>query len=1234
MPRAIHITVLRNHYPAIWVLVCWLGIQAALIPSTSGSRHPANTADSANFAVYPAAALEMSSEASVKSEAGIQSSLARLPLHFEANLGQAEERFSFISRAGGYELLLGNAEATLVLTHLQRSDLGLPDKKSDGSSAVPERPQSQVRNIKQSVLRMKLIGANASARILGLEPLPVKSNYFIGNDPRKWRTEVPSYARVKYEEVYPGIDLVFYGNQRQLEYDFIVAPGATPEGILLKFEGADRISVGATGDLILETPAGRILQHNPTVYQEIDGTRQKIECHFAIERNGENGQVGFKVGSYDSTRPLVIDPVVAYSTFLGGSNQHDLGNDVAIDPHGNVYITGVTYSPDFPVASALQPTRQGSPFGDAFVAKLNPTGTALIYSTYLGGGYVDEASRIAVDKSGNAYVIGRSGSADFPTTAGSLQPLKTTLFDQFIAKISPDGGTLSYSTYLKGVESLNDVAVDRIGNTYLTGLANSVDFSTTAGAFQTNGRSNLDAFVAKLNSSGNSMVYSTFLGGSNVDIGVSLTVDNNDHAYVTGYTHSLNFPTTSLAFQPIAPMKIENLDGSDVFVTRLNADGSSLIYSTFLAGNGMDKGLGISIDPSGNAYITGATNSLDFPTTPETLQTKFSGGLLKSNNGGAKWGSTLGLLSPNITSLAISPPMPSTVYAATDAGVFKSTDRGSHWVPLKLMGFRANVLAADPVNPLVVYAGGFAPSVNRSTDGGMTWQPASDGLPRDFRVLSFLIDQNEPSILYAGGAGFFNTSQPAALPTGDVQLQPPPPLLKNLFTSTDAGRTWVEIHLPSFPPVPVTVLSQDPKTNSLYASSAGLLHKSRDRGVSWRRLDLNEGVMAVAIDPAHSATVYAGTLNGLFKSSDGGERWTAMSTGLPPETQVNVVAIDPETPVTIFAGTDDGVFKSTDAATSWAATLIGGDIQALALDPAQTGRVFVAVRDFSDAFLTKLSPTGGSVVYSTFLGGRSEDSGFGIAVSAAGSAYVTGRTFSTNYPTLAAVQPNREPGTPYTAFITKLNASGDALAYSTYLGGGQSVQGSGTTANGIALAMSGIVYIAGDTYSPDFPTVNALQPGFGGGDSDCFLTKFVEPRIDQVSPQGKNLIVSGEFFDPNAVVLLDGKARNTTPDVSSPTKTLIATKAGKKIKPGKTVTIQVRNSNGEVSEPFLFAPGGPGIASRGLRIEVSRVAGLHACLPFAEIRRFEARYWQSRVCTVAEPLAGRADCLNLRALQL
>jgi hypothetical protein len=215
-----------------------------------------------------------------------------------------------------------------------------------------------------------------------------------------------------------------------------------------------------------------------------------------------------------------------------------------------------------------------------------------------------------------------------------------------------------------------------------------------------------------------------------------------------------------------------------------------------------------------------------------------------------------------------------------------------------------------------------------------------------------------------------------------------------------------------------------------------------------------------------------------------------------------------------------------------------------------------------------------------------------------------------------------------------VNAAGDAFVYSTFLGGGQSVRHVGTTAHGIALGTSGVVYIVGYTASPDFPTLNALQPGFGGGNSDCFLTKFVEPRIDQVSVQGKNLIVRGEFFDPNAAVLTDGKVRNTTPDVSSPTKTLIANKAGKKIKPGKTVTIQVRNSNGEVSEPFLFAPGGPGIASRGIRIEVSRVAGLHACLPFAEIRRFETRYWQSRACTVAGPFAGHNDSLNPRALQL
>ena len=472
---------------------------------------------------------------------------------------------------------------------------------------------------------MKLIDANPTPRVTGIEELSGRSNYFIGNDPAKWRTNVPTYSKVEYRDVYPGVSLVYYGNQQQLEYDLVVAPGADPSTIGLSFVGADRLEVDGDGDLVLHTAAGTIRQRKPVIYQEISGVRKEISGGYVFK--GEH-QVGFKVAAYDASQPLVIDPVLSYSTYLGGSAD-DQGLGIAVDAAGNTYVTGATNSTNFPKTAGVFDTTFGGGicFGssclDVFVTKLDPTGSALLYSTYLGGTGNDIGFGIAVDGAGNAYVTGFTNSSNFPTTAGAFQTSFGGFDDAFVTKLDPTGSVLLYSTYLRGsgFDFGNGIAVDATGNAYVTGTTLSTDFPTTPGAFQPARRGGVgaDAFVTKLNPTGSALVYSTFLGGTGGNFGSAIAVDTAGSAYVAGGTTATNFPTTVGAFQT-------SFGGNRrAFVTKLDPNGAALVYSTFLARTGSDNGSAIAVDAAGSAYVTGATGSIDFPTTAGAFQTPRQG---------------------------------------------------------------------------------------------------------------------------------------------------------------------------------------------------------------------------------------------------------------------------------------------------------------------------------------------------------------------------------------------------------------------------------------------------------------------------------------------------------------------------------------------------------------------------------------------------------------------------------
>lgn len=554
-------------------------------------------------------------QAVVAKQAGGQADYGKLPLHFEPNVGQADGQAKFMARGKGYSLSLAPAEAVLTVGEWQRNLKISAPLLPARFNYVSSSPVHQVR--------IKLLNASANARISGLERLPGKTNYLFGNDPGKWRTGIPTYARVQCDDIYPGVTMVYYGNQRRLEYDFIVAPGTRPEQIAIGIEGADEIDLDGEGNLLLHI-GGRILkQHPPIIYQEVDGIRREVRGGYLLAGNQiQPWQVRFQIAEYDASRPLVIDPILSlsYSSYLGGSGD-DLATDIALDSSGNAYITGVTTSGNFPTRGAGQPSYNGGGV-DAFVVKLNPAGTDLVYATYLGGDDEDQGLGIAVSPTGNAYVTGQTCSRNFPTK-NAVQTAPGGFCDAFVTKLNAAGSALDYSTYLGGrdIDPGMAIAVDAAGNAYVAGWTQSSDFPTR-NALQPTLAGTGDAFVTKLNAAGSDFVFSTYLGGSNgLDFARAIAVDAAGNAYVTGETRSTNFPVVN----PLQPAKGAGVGYGDAFVTKFNAAGSALIYSTYLGGSCDNEGWGIAVDAAGSAYVTGNTCSTNFPTV-NAFQPQFGGG--------------------------------------------------------------------------------------------------------------------------------------------------------------------------------------------------------------------------------------------------------------------------------------------------------------------------------------------------------------------------------------------------------------------------------------------------------------------------------------------------------------------------------------------------------------------------------------------------------------------------------
>jgi Beta-propeller repeat len=535
-----------------WMLCLFVSIAAAgMAPAFAGGDMDASEAD----AILGAA------------ESTFGNPFATLPLAFEQNLGQSHPRVRFVARGAAFDAFLTDEGANLV--------------------------------VGQSVVQIRPVRAHKSAIPKASDPLAGTTNYLLGDDPSRYVVDAKTFARVKYESVYPGIDLVFYGTQRELEYDLVVAPKANPRVIALELQGVDRLTLLPEGAVALHTPSGDIEFKKPVAYQNIHGTRLDVDVRYTLL---EKKRIGFRLGKYDVEYPLVIDPILSISTNLWGTS-----TGVALDSANNIYVVGSTSKGDLlPVAGGYQTQIAGDV--DAYVAKLNPAGTAAIYTTYLGARRATTVGKkIAVDGAGSALVTGTTSSAAFPITPGAFQSTGTN----FVTKLNPAGNGLGYSTYVSSPVAA--IAVDAAGNAFMTGT--SAGLTTTAGAFQPTKLGSTAPYVAKLNASGTAMSYATYLGGSANDEGRAIAVDSSGNAYVVGIARSSDFPTKN-------PIRASLSGSTDAFIAKINAPGTALVYSTYLGGSGEERGFGVAVDSADQAIAVGWTQSVDFPVTPGAFQTR------------------------------------------------------------------------------------------------------------------------------------------------------------------------------------------------------------------------------------------------------------------------------------------------------------------------------------------------------------------------------------------------------------------------------------------------------------------------------------------------------------------------------------------------------------------------------------------------------------------------------------
>ncbi len=968
---------------------------------------------------------------------------AVLPLHFEANQGQTDPRVQFIARAGEHVVYLGRGEAFITL-----------DESSHATRTV----------------RLSFPGANPTTVGTGVEKFAGRVNYLLGNDPAGWHTGIPAYGKVEYPQLYPGVDLVFHGRQQQLEYDFIVAPGADAGVITIHFDGADRLQLDAQGDLLIHVGKQQFRQHAPKAWQKSGGFPVAVPVRYAFK---DARTVTFTLGAYDHARELIIDPVISYSTYIGGSGR-DRAWTVAVDASGSAYVAGDTRSilKALPL-SGIQ-TNRGSSSGDGFVAKLNAGGSGFDYLTYIGGKDIDGVLALALDAGNNAYLAGYTTSPNFPITPGAFQrKIRSsnsggfTVYraDAFLAKLNPAGDTLIYSTFYgcAGTESALGVAVDADGNALICGFTDSKDLPTNNAA-QPKLKGGNDAFVAKFSPDGTALLYGTYLGGVSGESANGIAVDADGNAAVVGFTQTPSFPAknafpTTNAFQPLF-----GGGGRDAFLTKYSPAGS-VIFSTYFGGTSFDQGYSVHFDDAGDIYVSGSKASRDFPTSPGIN----NGGVFTSTDGGSNWTiRSTGLAHNYIQALASPEGQPLQAFAGTLRGLFATADGGVTWVSRNsdLESQDVTAIALDPADANLIYLG-TAATVQKSTNGGLHWTTNDAGLPVG-NIRALALQPGLSSTLYAGSRG------------------------GGIYVSSNSAASWTRISS-GLGNLSVNALAVDPATPAiLYAATDGGVYKSTNSGTQWfsrnTGLTPSKRAQALLLDASAPSTLYAGTARGLFKSTDGADNWSLIGAGVVAS-NITALALDSATS-NLYVGTTNGVFRSVDAGSTFTTNAAWLNIPAVASLAAPPGLVYAGLSGTNsfggtnDAFLTKFSADGSNVLYSVVLGGSKGDEGFSAAVAADGSVVFAGATASKNFPIVDAPSAGQSTNSGRSdAWVAKIDPTGSTLEFSFYLGGKLDDFG-----EAVAVDADGGVYVAGFTSSLDFPTLGPIQLNRAGG-SDAFITK-------------------------------------------------------------------------------------------------------------------------------------------------